>query len=49
MKFINKSNVCFDEKFFPLFTSDNFLNKELYTNLKSNFPDFSKLQIRSFG
>lgn len=49
MKFINDSNMCLDETFFPLFTSNNFLNEELYTKLKSNFPDFSKLPVQSLG
>ena len=42
-------NIIFDDNFFPLFTSNKFLNEELYNKLKSNFPDFSKLQVQSFG
>lgn len=49
MKFINESTLKINETFFPLFISNNFLNKELYNNLKSNFPNFEKLQVQSFG
>lgn len=42
-------NIIFDDNFFPLFTSNKFLNEELYNKLKSNFPDFSKLRVQSFG